>query len=87
MSLHVSCFSLPDEIDVEKILEILHRKIIDLGARGMSSGVVDEAVETSVLLHRSVDQVLDLGLARDVALDEVTLTRTFRDSKNDNFRC
>ena len=37
----------------------------------MSSGVVDEAIDSPGLLHRRVDQVLDVGLARHVALHEV----------------
>ncbi len=43
----------------------------------MRSGVVDETVETTVLLDGLVDQALDVILARHVALDEVGLTGTF----------
>lgn len=69
--------TIPDKIDVEQILEILNGKIIDEGEKWMRSGVVDEAVEAAVLLDGLVNQVLDVVLARHVALDEVTLTGTF----------
>ena len=67
----------PDKIDVQQILEILNWEIIDEREIRMRSGVVDEAVETAVLLDGLVDQVFDVVLARHVALDEVALTGAF----------
>ena len=62
---------LPDQVDVQEVLEVLDGEVVDGQSRRVSSGVVDEAIDLPELLDRRVDQVLDVGLARHVALHEV----------------
>ena len=60
-----------DQIELEQIAEVLHRKLVD-GARGwVPAGVVNQAVDAAVLGHHGVDHALDVVGFGHVALDEL----------------
>ena len=62
----------PDQINVEQILEILNREIIDDSVGWMSSSIVDQTVQLTEFFDRFFDQIFDRLFTRHVTLDEVT---------------
>ena len=69
----------PDQINVEQILEILNREIIDDSVGWMSSSIVDQTVQLTEFVDRFFDQIFDRLFTGHVTLDEVTNSVTWKD--------